>query len=531
MKTTLTFLTMLIAVPLLHAQNSTPQPVKKTTHLGVVWGYENANGEMVIPARYKQAYAFENGVARVKASNDLFGLINEKGEELLPLEYDHIDRFEELGSGNQLYQYNAAVVRKKIRTEESKNRHKYYQPVSTPLPGENRKDYIILEGAVNTNGEFIIPLAEHHINRNYQLFLLRFAKDEHRNYQAVLDDQGKIVIDPVLAKIEVTDRYISLFYTKALSIEGSEYKYDVSELYDLSGNLLVAAERGYDRFNGWDGNSKFFQAGRDFVNRSYYERKGLVNARGEEVLPTIYSYVNYQYDTKLYQVKVDPGSSVNKEVFFYVNDDMECIEKPDAPCPEPLDDSFDYQGYLGTRKVKPNFKVTTPLPWEKGSSGTSAMAVEKNTTSANSRKTGTGPVFKDMNDKWVEYPPQNIGGHVIMLNDIQMNAECGNYEWITNNSGGREIQSRATLECIHAGDLGYIFKINYSLKPDWYRHNPGERYLHVMKKEKNGNVKYKYQIMVGEFDTSFSKNKMGYTSIRSFSDMGSGGWWNIAFQQ
>lgn len=71
------------------------------------YGYINKKGEEVIPAKYDDAWDFqENGLARVGeqiGENEygnptyIHGYINEKGEEVIPIKYDRANDFEENG--------------------------------------------------------------------------------------------------------------------------------------------------------------------------------------------------------------------------------------------------------------------------------------------------------------------------------------------------------------------------------------------------------------------------------------------------
>lgn len=52
------------------------------------------NGNMVVPfKKYKKIDGFDHNLARVIGYNDQWGIINEKGEEVLPLDYDNIWNF------------------------------------------------------------------------------------------------------------------------------------------------------------------------------------------------------------------------------------------------------------------------------------------------------------------------------------------------------------------------------------------------------------------------------------------------------
>jgi hypothetical protein len=61
----------------------------KPFHENGIWGYNDTLGNIVVPPKYDFACLFDLGIARVKI-NDKWGLINDKGEEISPIKYDHI---------------------------------------------------------------------------------------------------------------------------------------------------------------------------------------------------------------------------------------------------------------------------------------------------------------------------------------------------------------------------------------------------------------------------------------------------------
>ena len=61
---------------------------------GDLWGFINQNGEEVIPCRYDGAGFFSEGLAAVK-KGDLCGFINQNGEEVIPCRYDRVWPFSE----------------------------------------------------------------------------------------------------------------------------------------------------------------------------------------------------------------------------------------------------------------------------------------------------------------------------------------------------------------------------------------------------------------------------------------------------
>lgn len=77
--------------------------VKVIEHDDYKWGVEDLNGNVIVPfGKYDWIDGFDSGLARVKIgkesnnkvnNNNKWGIINEKGEEVLPVEYDRIWNF------------------------------------------------------------------------------------------------------------------------------------------------------------------------------------------------------------------------------------------------------------------------------------------------------------------------------------------------------------------------------------------------------------------------------------------------------
>jgi len=60
-----------------------------------LWGFADSYGNIVIPKRFDFVSIFVNGVAYVKL-NDKWGLINEQGEEVIPIKYDRLEPLDRL---------------------------------------------------------------------------------------------------------------------------------------------------------------------------------------------------------------------------------------------------------------------------------------------------------------------------------------------------------------------------------------------------------------------------------------------------
>lgn len=80
-----TLLFILFSVNLVQAQNLVPYTKNK------LWGFCDQQKNIVIQPQYKRIDFFRDGLARVlSADNDRYGIINEKGETIVPFEYPSI---------------------------------------------------------------------------------------------------------------------------------------------------------------------------------------------------------------------------------------------------------------------------------------------------------------------------------------------------------------------------------------------------------------------------------------------------------
>ena len=76
-------LLFLLSFEIVQAQKLVPYTKNK------LWGYSDLEQNVVISPKYKRADLFHNGLARVKsAENDLYGIINENDEVIIPFEYE-----------------------------------------------------------------------------------------------------------------------------------------------------------------------------------------------------------------------------------------------------------------------------------------------------------------------------------------------------------------------------------------------------------------------------------------------------------
>jgi hypothetical protein len=417
MKTLYSTLLILLFPVILVGQSSNLNPIQKTTHLGVLQGYENQQGELIIPAKYKRAFTFEDGVAKVQATNGLYGLINIQGEEILKAEFNNIESFSTRVSihGDTYREETAfsktAIVKKVIHKDEKINQSYQLGAEAIRPTKEHKKAWVA--GVVDKNGKFVIPLGDYTIyGRKYaylindevkikQFYHLEFKEGEKdTRFECFLNERGEALVGPIEAKLDIIDfpnkegltksNFFTANHYRSMSVNGDDYKHGVAELYDAEGNILIPAEKGYQSINGLNllpGPDYYFTVFRYVKEMHNAQRYGIVDANGNEIVKTLYEGIS-DYENKfeaeymerernqlktpkepklqdlgLFRVIIEYKKD-EEDVYFYVDRNGKCIERKGVGCPEVLDENFDYSGYIGLRNVKPNFKKTTSLPWK-----------------------------------------------------------------------------------------------------------------------------------------------------------------------
>ncbi|MEM7654497.1 MAG: WG repeat-containing protein [Bacteroidota bacterium] len=185
------------------------------------WGYLNEQDKVAIRFRYARAGAFQQGVAIVGAGKPLrYGLINQAGDTLIPLEYERIEWVSEQWLGcrtrdpetkrqtweyrdrfgvpraNQRFESVQKYPRTRFATASLEGMTIVLDPIGTPIvvPGFDRISAISSEvivgasqklcGLVNRKGEIVLPPTYEHIrfrNGLYQVI--------HHNQVGYLNEQ------------------------------------------------------------------------------------------------------------------------------------------------------------------------------------------------------------------------------------------------------------------------------------------------------------------------------------------------------
>ena len=240
---------------------------------GVLWGYINNKGELIIKPQYSQAFDFQdNGLAIVQINN-LYGIINEFGKYVLEPKYEFISQFSE-GRSQVIDSKGFKVIDEKGREITSKA----YNYIGT------YKDGRAVFGNSSGNGAYLYG------------YLDREGKEVIPNrYQTASDfNHGKAVVKVKENEFRLIDRNGQTLNT---------YK------FNLAGNLaegLLAFQEKPDSKSGYINESgnivikpKFTQArafndGRAIVNVSegYDNRYGLIDRNGKFIVEPKYNDIN-----------------------------------------------------------------------------------------------------------------------------------------------------------------------------------------------------------------------------------------------
>lgn len=247
------------------------------------WGFIDKLGKEVISCKYDEVSDFKFGVSVVK-SNDKEGIINIYGEIVAPIKYDWIDSF---SFGDSLTRASLNENRG-ILNEEGK--------VIIPFEYEeifNFKEGLVLArkdgkyGCVDKSNKVIIPFEYEEAGMGYGFSegLIALKKDGNFGY---LDKQGNVIIP-------FDERNVGTLFSSGLAtickggggsvaIENGQLVCRTPEpfmmaLIDKSGRQVTDYHKGeYEHFRN----------GYSVVTNGINRRKGLIDCRGNMIVPMQY---------------------------------------------------------------------------------------------------------------------------------------------------------------------------------------------------------------------------------------------------
>lgn len=271
------------------------------------WGYENLDGQIVIPASFEDAGDFHEGLAIVK-SDGKYGVINKSGNYIFECIYDSIGSFTDytalarIGKTNY-YLYSDGKSRALPQDLTFYSYHSGIAKVGKKVKGKlkygyiNKKGYFIMEPVFDAATDFYGNTAfvmfkgrSYSINKKGKKSRLNFPLNPANETYFLPEGNGFI---------EQGGRYIFVkFHDGEYSIQPTRYDM-ISEFCEAKS--LVRTENGKLMYVNTFGNVIFelpnectaagnFSEGKAWV--CYNGKYGFVDTRGELIIDTIFSYTS-----------------------------------------------------------------------------------------------------------------------------------------------------------------------------------------------------------------------------------------------
>lgn len=252
------------------------------------WGLLNAKGKAVIPAKFQEIVTYKNGYLICKGNN-LFGVVNERGDTIVPFLYNEITFLE--GSNESVFL--VTKTNPKYGVVSSKGNEltnvvfKEIRPYSENFAAVRHPDF---EGwnLINRKGEMVLATYYQRMNE----FSEGLLAVRQKNKWGFIDSLGNVIID---FQYEQAGNFKNgLCYVKKFKEPGYVY---------IDKNQAVVLER-FDRTYDFD---------RGLACVSKNGKLRLIDKTGK-ILFTFQStkVYNYVYDWEAYQVLIDG----NKITFF-----------------------------------------------------------------------------------------------------------------------------------------------------------------------------------------------------------------------
>ena len=278
------------------------------------FGYVDMRGEVAISIKYNYAEAFQNGYAIVgigDGGNDFrsnfkgkYGVIDTSGNVVVPIEYNEIGT--NIVDGSIIAKSNGKwgvvhVSGEIVVTFEYDHINGFSVHYASFVNGIAQVHLGDKRGAINTSGEFIIPLIYNNLHWSVSSNTITAATGRLitegpqrglfiNDKMGVIDMNGDVII-PV-----IYDNMHSLDLSDALNGNGFVRVYRGGTWYLF--DVINRVELPFEADNmGWQGDDGFRQVSKD-------GKTGLVNSKGEVVVPIIYDDIGWEFKDGLLPVGV-----------------------------------------------------------------------------------------------------------------------------------------------------------------------------------------------------------------------------------
>jgi len=341
-----------------YSQQKYPRPMAKTTTHGIFHGYENEAGEVIIPAKFHGASHFYFGLAQITDENGKVGFINEKGEIVIPCQFEDAGNFRSANSPER--PANMTTVRKKFKEMVEEERNKYDAITGITYKVKEKRERMVSHyGVINRKGELVIPFRTKEDVRasgfegDLAVVIYHGPKNERgswEQYQCIINSSGEILMGPFVsdASLIITPAGILRYTGESILKLDKEYDDKVRSIYDTEFNLIAGNDRLYswvDYYERMFGGKYWIVSRMMNVGGKREYLKGLLDMEGNEVLPTLYYDINYDWESELAVLFISPKTDYSEGLFYYINDKLECVEYNEVKCPEEPDVPFDKDNY------------------------------------------------------------------------------------------------------------------------------------------------------------------------------------------
>lgn len=191
-----------------------PLPAQKKMSLipyrdGEKFGFCTPDKKIVIPCKYDEVSLFNGDFTAVK-SEDYWGVINKKGDVIVPLKFTSIDFAADLIIARKSDDFSIFTKSGKMLNDLTK-KYNWFSPANHPsliIVTQNQK-----YGLVNSNGAEIVPPKYDFIS-DFKSDLARFKLNNKWGY---LNKSGKEVIPPIFDEAEDFSRDIAVVKQNGLA--------------------------------------------------------------------------------------------------------------------------------------------------------------------------------------------------------------------------------------------------------------------------------------------------------------------------
>ncbi len=273
----------------------------QTTQRNGLFGFKLEDGTEIVPPRYKFVDEFHNGFCIVLADYDQYGLINRRGEEVLPCIFKEIAYPSEgiiRARKDQLYGYYDTTGRE-IIAPQWRSAGGFVSGMA--VVGVQTDSNITEYGYIDTHGRWVLsPRYEY----AYPFVEGRAVVQQYERF-GLIDSTGKEIIpikylvmsSPNEGRVFARDpqtMLIAMFDLDGRRI--TDFRYDDilsfgDGLYAVlrNGNQYYLNANGKERYGTWELAGRFIEG---FATVKRNGKYGILNRKGKLILPCEYDYSN-----------------------------------------------------------------------------------------------------------------------------------------------------------------------------------------------------------------------------------------------